>query len=167
MALYCQEAGHLSQQLDMIDVKQIVKSVPLIGPPLVNAKRALFGPADCGPFPGVSDYWERRYREGGTSGSYGRLALFKAGDSEQTDKRIRCDFSDRAWLWGCPKERGGRDVYRRQRPWNELADHREVGCFAAPFFGRDAGQIRRNSPSIVSVDAPKHCRRRCPRGKMT
>ncbi len=80
MPLYCGEAKLLSQQLDMINVKQIVKSVPLIGPLLVDAKRALFGPADCGPFPGVSDYWERRYREGGTSGSgsYGRLALFKA-----------------------------------------------------------------------------------------
>ena len=33
------------------------------------------------PFPGSTDYWERRYTQNGTSGagSYGRLANFKAG----------------------------------------------------------------------------------------
>ncbi|HEV2673902.1 MAG TPA: class I SAM-dependent methyltransferase [Aliidongia sp.] len=60
----------------------LVKQAPLIGPlarrlartPLVEHLRKRLG------FHGSADYWDARYRAGGTSGagSYGRLAAFKA-----------------------------------------------------------------------------------------
>jgi hypothetical protein len=54
--------------------KTFVKSVPLIGPFLVYLRK---GP---GYFKNSPDYWDRRYKTGGNSGSgsYNRLAEFKA-----------------------------------------------------------------------------------------
>jgi hypothetical protein len=56
-------------------VKTLIKAVPVLGPVLTRW-RAARGPA----FTTSSDYWDRRYRSGGTSGagSYDRLAEFKA-----------------------------------------------------------------------------------------
>lgn len=55
-------------------LKAIVKAVPVLGPWLVRLRGAPAG------FKTSSDYWDRRYRAGGTSGagSYDRLAEFKA-----------------------------------------------------------------------------------------
>ena len=57
-----------------MSVKIAIKKIPLIGPSLVFLRQKLV------TFKSSSDYWERRYRTGGSSGagSYGRLAEFKA-----------------------------------------------------------------------------------------
>ena len=53
-------------------VKSFLKNVPVLGPGLVRLHRA--------QFTNSIDYWDRRYRSGGDSGSgsYNRLAQFKA-----------------------------------------------------------------------------------------
>ena len=55
-------------------IKTCIKSVPVFGHLLVDLRRELVN------FKSSSDYWDRRYRAGGSSGagSYGRLAEFKA-----------------------------------------------------------------------------------------
>jgi hypothetical protein len=55
-------------------IKSFLKSLPGIGPLLVRLRRRRYH------FKHSSDYWDRRYLTGGTSGagSYGRLAEFKA-----------------------------------------------------------------------------------------
>jgi hypothetical protein len=56
----------------LASVKSFLKNVPVIGPGLVQLRRAHFRTS--------VDYWEKRYRKGGDSGpgSYNRLAEFKA-----------------------------------------------------------------------------------------
>jgi len=56
------------------ELKEILKKNPL----LFKVARNIFYLLN--PFPGSKKYWEKRYREGGTSGagSYGKLAEFKA-----------------------------------------------------------------------------------------
>jgi hypothetical protein len=58
-------------------VKEAIRQLPLIGPTLVAATRAVRRQA----FPGSTSYWERHYQAGGGSGegSAGQLAEFKAG----------------------------------------------------------------------------------------
>jgi len=55
-------------------IKRVVKSIPVIGLGLVYLYRQM------NRFKSSSEYWERRYRNGGNSGpgSYNRLAQFKA-----------------------------------------------------------------------------------------
>ena len=57
-------------------VKSVLKSVPIFGPLVATISRHL----NSLGFRGSADYWEQRYRKGGTSGagSYNRLAKFKA-----------------------------------------------------------------------------------------
>jgi SAM-dependent methyltransferase len=57
-------------------IREKLERVPGVGGPTV----ALVRKARIRLFPGSTDYWERRYEAGGTSGSgsYGRLAHFKA-----------------------------------------------------------------------------------------
>lgn len=67
----------------MSSFKQRVKSLPLVGPFATyvwNAPTFVRRLYDNLHFSGSSDFWERAYAEGGTSGpgSYGRLAAFKA-----------------------------------------------------------------------------------------
>jgi hypothetical protein len=59
-------------------LKSFIASLPITGPLLVRAKRALF--MRKRKFTNSADYWERRYERGGNSGagSYNRLARFKA-----------------------------------------------------------------------------------------
>jgi hypothetical protein len=63
------------------ELKKWIKGIPLIGP---TARRLADLPVFDGvrrrAFPGSTTFWESRYRGGGTSGSgsYGRLAQFKA-----------------------------------------------------------------------------------------
>src|SRR6185437_10475742 len=55
-------------------VKGLLRSIPVIGPFLVRLRERQ------DKFRNSNEYWERRYRTGGTSGagSYNRLAEFKA-----------------------------------------------------------------------------------------
>ena len=62
-------------------LKDLIKSVPLVGPAAAKLSHLPgFSYARRLAFPGSASFWERVYREGGTSGpgSYGRLAEFKA-----------------------------------------------------------------------------------------
>jgi hypothetical protein len=62
-------------------LKKWIKSIPVIGPTARKLKRLpVFANARNRAFPGSAAFWENRYRSGGTSGSgsYGRLAQFKA-----------------------------------------------------------------------------------------
>lgn len=66
---------HLSVSRQILDpVKSFIKRVPIVGPSLYRLHKKL------NRVKSSSDYWERRYREGGNSGtgSYNRLADFKA-----------------------------------------------------------------------------------------
>jgi len=69
------------ETVDRSELKKWIKSIPLIGP---TARRLAHLPVFDGvrqrAFPGSTTFWESRYRGGGTSGSgsYGRLAQFKA-----------------------------------------------------------------------------------------
>lgn len=61
----------------MVEIKEIVRRTPILGPLLVQARRRLIkGPA----FRNSAQYWEERYALGGNSGagSYSNLAEFKA-----------------------------------------------------------------------------------------
>jgi cyclopropane fatty-acyl-phospholipid synthase-like methyltransferase len=59
-----------------MSLRSIVKQLPFVGP----AAQRVFGLMAARRFTSSKDYWDRRYRSGGTSGagSYGRLAHFKA-----------------------------------------------------------------------------------------
>lgn len=52
-------------------IKKMIRNMPVIGPFLVRVRQI--------GFKGSGDYWENRYRQGGTSGagSYHHLAIFK------------------------------------------------------------------------------------------
>lgn len=64
------------QTIKTRDIKGMIKGVPIAGPFLTQL-RAQFRQKT---FRGSSEYWDRRYRDGGNSGagSYNRLAEFKA-----------------------------------------------------------------------------------------
>lgn len=59
-------------------VRQIVRSIPVVGPLFRKIYRILINPQK--PFSSSADYWVKRYNSGGTSGdgSYNDLAEFKA-----------------------------------------------------------------------------------------
>ena len=59
----------------MAAIRSIVKRIPLVGPLAIRTRRAISKVTFRS-----SDYWERLYQHGGTSGpgSYGELAAFKA-----------------------------------------------------------------------------------------
>jgi|SRR5215469_8835780 len=62
-------------------LKNAVKGIPVIGPTVVKLSQLpIFARVRSLRFSGSGSFWERVYREGGTSGpgSYGRLAEFKA-----------------------------------------------------------------------------------------
>lgn len=62
----------------MKNVRLLVKNIPVIGPLLSSLRKRLFpSPLD---FRDSYSYWDLRYKHGGNSGSgsFGRLALFKA-----------------------------------------------------------------------------------------
>lgn len=62
-------------------LKSLIKSIPVVGPAAAKLSQwPVFARARGLGFSGSASYWERVYREGGTSGpgSYGRLARFKA-----------------------------------------------------------------------------------------
>lgn len=63
----------------MKPLKPIVARIPIISSLAKKAYEEI-SKRHSQPFRGSSDYWEQRYRSGGTSGdgSYGNLALFKA-----------------------------------------------------------------------------------------
>lgn len=58
--------------------KKLIRSVPILGPAAAWVWRRI---VPARGFPGTLEYWETRYRDGGDSGSgsYNRLAEFKAG----------------------------------------------------------------------------------------
>jgi hypothetical protein len=58
-------------------IKQKLKKIPLLGPLIARCYKRIKGRA---PFSSSRNYWESRYRRGGTSGagSYHELAAFKA-----------------------------------------------------------------------------------------
>jgi len=58
--------------------RDAIKAIPLLGPRAARLRQALRGQAE--PFTSSSSYWETRYHTGGNSGSgsYRRLAEFKA-----------------------------------------------------------------------------------------
>lgn len=63
------------------DLKNWIKGMPLIGSTARKlASLRVFAAVRKRTFPGSTSFWEKRYRAGGTSGSgsYGRLADFKA-----------------------------------------------------------------------------------------
>jgi SAM-dependent methyltransferase len=82
---YEEELMKLSYSDTRNRLKSLLVATPLLGPaarslariPMVVSLRALRRRLT---FPGSSNYWEQRYRQGGNSGagSYGRLAEFKA-----------------------------------------------------------------------------------------
>ena len=57
-------------------IRDRVKALPLVGPTATSVRRLIAKQR----FPGSSEYWERRYSDGGNSGagSYGQTARFKA-----------------------------------------------------------------------------------------
>jgi SAM-dependent methyltransferase len=58
-----------------------IKGIPVVGTTASKlARLPVFSPARRLAFPGSAEFWDARYREGGTSGkgSYGKLAEFKA-----------------------------------------------------------------------------------------
>ena len=59
-------------------MRETIKKIPLVGPPLLRLWRALSRTAR--PFRGSEDYWIQRYASGGNSGSgsHDQLARFKA-----------------------------------------------------------------------------------------
>jgi hypothetical protein len=62
-------------------LKRLIKGIPLVGATAARlAQLPVFARARRLAFPGSGSFWEKVYREGGTSGpgSYGRLAEFKA-----------------------------------------------------------------------------------------
>ncbi|MBF0231573.1 MAG: class I SAM-dependent methyltransferase [Desulfamplus sp.] len=61
-----------------MDIKQVIKSVPVIGPVAIRIYRTWISPPQ--PFQGSESYWKSRYEAGGNSGngSYNKLAGFKA-----------------------------------------------------------------------------------------
>jgi SAM-dependent methyltransferase len=63
------------------NLKKFIKGIPVLGPTASKlARLPVFQLARSRAFPGSASFWESRYREGGNSGSgsYGRLAEFKA-----------------------------------------------------------------------------------------
>ncbi len=58
-------------------IKALIKRIPILGPLAVLIKRRIRKPI---PFESSGQYWESRYKAGGTSGpgSYGKLMQFKA-----------------------------------------------------------------------------------------
>jgi SAM-dependent methyltransferase len=60
-----------------MSIKQFIKNIPVLGKALTSVYNKVTG---SGQFEGSSNYWENRYAAGGNSGSgsYGRLAVFKA-----------------------------------------------------------------------------------------
>jgi hypothetical protein len=79
-----------------IDFKSLVKRVPVLAPvaKAIHARIASYG------FVSSSQYWERRYQKGRTSGSgsYGRLAHFKA---EVLNDFISANHIESAVEFGC------------------------------------------------------------------
>lgn len=62
-------------------LKKLIKGIPFLGPTANKlARLSVFQNVKRRTFPGSASFWESRYREGGNSGSgsYGRLAQFKA-----------------------------------------------------------------------------------------
>lgn len=74
---------HISQwktiMISSNNIKTIVRKIPIVGTALIKIKNFLQG-KNTVIFKNSAQYWEERYRLGGTSGagSYGRLAQFKA-----------------------------------------------------------------------------------------
>ena len=70
-----------TRSADASNLKQFIKSIPVLGPTVSRvAQLPVFQGVRKRTFPGSASFWENRYREGGNSGSgsYGRLAEFKA-----------------------------------------------------------------------------------------
>ncbi|MDZ7859515.1 MAG: hypothetical protein U5O15_02400 [Candidatus Krumholzibacteriota bacterium] len=61
-----------------MNMKQIIKSIPVVGPVARRIYRTWISPPKT--FPGSESYWKNRYEAGGNSGdgSYNQLAEFKA-----------------------------------------------------------------------------------------
>ena len=63
-----------------MNMKQIIKNIPLAGSVCRRIYRRLINPSTSRPFQGSGNYWNNRYKAGGNSGdgSYSHLAEFKA-----------------------------------------------------------------------------------------
>lgn len=79
--------------------RETVKKIPVVGNLLLRAKRYVQYKTDKS-FAGSFDYWESRYNQGGNSGSgsYGRLAVFKA---EVINEFLKMGNVQRAIELGC------------------------------------------------------------------
>ena len=77
-------------------IRDRIKRIPFLGLLTVWVKRNLFER----PFPGSEQYWLRRYEAGGNSGSgsFGRLAEFKAG---QVNEFVRLNNVSTIIEYGC------------------------------------------------------------------
>lgn len=108
----------------MRGVKQMIRGLPLIGAlsRIIVPPKTTYHFDDSREFDHSSDYWERRYREGGGSGagSYNRLARFKADTVNQLIRKhgvrsvieFGCGDGAQLALAGLPVDYVGVDVSR-------------------------------------------------------